>query len=111
MSIITEALARAALEREAKRLGVEPWQLEMARAVGDADVRGIVNDFRRGPPERSSIAAERESKPRPGAVGVAQPLGPPPGVGLIDKLMDLQDRIDRAERARVLARAKGGGGA
>jgi len=106
MSIITEALARAAMEREAKRLGVEPWQLEMARAVPDSVMRDIVNDFRRGPPERSSIAAEGESKPRLGAVAVERPLGPPPGVNLCDRLMDLQDRIDRAGRERMLARAR-----
>jgi hypothetical protein len=102
---IAEALMRAQLEREARARGIQPWELEMARATPDNVMRDIVRDFRKGPPERSGMGGD-ESKPRQGAVGVAQPLGPPPGVGLCDKLMDLQDRIDRAERERMLARAR-----
>jgi hypothetical protein len=33
-----------------------------------------------------------------------RPLGPPPGVALADKLMDEQDRRDRAELARKLGK-------
>jgi hypothetical protein len=47
MSIITEAMARAALAAEAKRLGVEPYQLEMARAVPTETIQALVNDLRR----------------------------------------------------------------
>jgi len=111
MSIITEAMARAALEREARARGIEPWQLEMARAVPDETVRAIVKDLRSGPAQRSSLADGGSEKPRAGGVAVERPLGPPPGVGLCDQLMDLQDRIDRAERERMLAKAKGGGAA
>jgi hypothetical protein len=110
---MTEAMARAALEREAQRLGIEPWQLEMARAVPDETIRGLVQDLRRGPAERSGLADGGSEKPRAGAVAVERPLGPPPGVGLCDQLVDMQDRLDRAERERMFAqagKAKPGGG-
>jgi hypothetical protein len=103
-----EALSRAQLEAEARRLGVEPWQLEMARAVPDNVMRSIVADFRRGVPERSSIAAD-SGPSRQNAVAVERPLGPPPGVNLCDQLMDMQDRLDRAERERLFGRKAGGG--
>jgi hypothetical protein len=34
-----------------------------------------------------------------------QPIQSPPGVALADRLMDEQDKLDRAERARAFARA------
>jgi hypothetical protein len=108
MTTIDEARRQAALVAEAKRLGVEPFQLEMARAVGTDVVRDIVKDLRRGPAQRSSSMAEEPgaaSTPRQGAVAVAQPLRSPPGINLLDALVEHQDRLDRAERAERLARA------
>jgi len=110
---MSEALARAQLEAEAKRLGIQPWELEMARATPTNVVRDVVRDLRNGPAQRSSGMGEEPAKARQGAVAVERPLRPPPGLSLVDQLCDLQDRIDREERARQLAKAgpKPGGGA
>jgi len=105
MSSMSEALARAQLEAEARRLGLQPWQLEMAQAVGDGLVRDLVQDFKRGVPQRSSIASEGPPRERRSAGAVASPLAAPPGISLVDQLCELQDRIDRADRERELAKA------
>jgi hypothetical protein len=107
--IAEEAQAQAELEAEARRLGVQPFELRMARAVPDDVMRGIVRDQRRGVAQRSGLAAEsdapRQSVPRV-AVGVEIPLTPPPGVALVDRIAEAFAALDRVERARRL----GGGG-
>jgi len=104
---VEEARRQAAMAAEARARGIEPWQLEMMNAVGDGLVRDLVNDFKHGPAQRSSLADDpgKPSRPRATAVPVASPLAAPPGIGLVDKLVELQDRIDRADRARELAKA------
>jgi hypothetical protein len=110
MSIADEARAQAALEAEARRLGVQPFELRMARAVPDDVMRDIVADQRRGVAQPSGLAAEsdapRRSMPRGVAVGAEIPLAPPPGVALCDRIADHFAALDRVERARRL----GGGG-
>jgi hypothetical protein len=39
-----------------------------------------------------------------------RPLSPPPGIAIMDRMMDEQDRIDRAELALRLAKAELGKG-
>ena len=86
------------LEAEAKRFGIEPWKVEMSRAVPTNLIQDVVRDFRNGPAQPTSLV-EKPSSPEP-----AQrsgwidniPLRPPPGVGLCDMLVDAQDAKDRA---------------
>lgn len=107
MSIMDEAQKREVLVREARLLGIEPWQLEAQRAVGTDVIRDLVKDNRGGPAQRSSIIPqsrqEREA-PRPNTNGWIEPrpLAPQPGAALIDRIVDAQDKIDRAELERKL---------
>jgi hypothetical protein len=83
--------------------------LEMAAAVPDHMLRDIVHD-NRAPTGRPGVIPEQPSNVRgnvPGSgTGWAHeiPLGPPPGVAQADRLMDEQDRRDRAELARKLGK-------
>ena len=46
MTTVDEARRAAALAEEARRLGIEPWQLDMANAVPTDVLRDIVADSR-----------------------------------------------------------------
>src|SRR5262249_53230395 len=81
---------------------IEPWELEMAKAVPDSVVRAIVvdNQNQRGP---SSIAAsnkptfrDEDREPQERGTGWAKetPIRPPDGVEWVDRLCDQQDRLD-----------------
>jgi hypothetical protein len=104
---VEEAKRQAELEAEARRRGLEPWQLAAMRAVPVDLVRDLVADSRRGPSQPSSMVTKPEAPAAPKGNGWAEPtpLGPPPGVALIDRMVDVQDGIDRAARERELARA------
>jgi hypothetical protein len=107
MSIADEAREQAALEAEARRLGVQPFELRMMRAVPDDVMRGIVRDQRRGVAQRSGLAPESDAprrEPRV-AVGIERPLAPPPGVALVDRIAEA---FDRRERPQAYAKRKGG---
>jgi hypothetical protein len=99
------SLEEQLLEREAKRLGISVVQLRMRLAVTNSDgsdvVRQIVGDnLGRSVHQRSSILPEAPRpavQARPSAV---QPLGPPPGIKIIDAMLDAEDRQWREERAR-----------
>lgn len=71
---------------------------EMARVVPTSLVRDIVRDFRRGVSQPSSI--EREPEVRGSGWVDPAPLGPPPGIKLIDRMMAAEDRQWRRQRAR-----------
>ena len=106
MTSVADARRNAALEAEAKRLGLSLWQYEMVRAVDTDVIREIVRDQRRAPIVPSSIAGQStaQSPGRSSGWSNPQPLSPPPGVALADKLMDAQDEIDRRELERWLKR-------
>jgi hypothetical protein len=87
--------------------------LEMANAVPDHLVRGIVSDHYGAPQGPSAQGITPSSQPvsnvRPGGGTGWQapiPLGPPPGLAQADRLMDEQDRRDRAELIERDARLK-----
>jgi hypothetical protein len=93
------------------RISMSPEVMaEMVRAVGNETIRGIVKSGGVGvlqstatTPSPTRVSAQYTSGWRdPG------PLGPPPGVAIADRLMDVQDARDRAQlianEARRLAK-------
>jgi hypothetical protein len=107
---IKDATDRAKLEADARRLGLAPNTLEMSRAVGTDLIRDIVADGRRHSPvqprgnlpdPQTSLSAAR---PAIGENGWVDPPAiadwRPPGLAVMDRMMDVQDAQDRAERAR-----------
>src|SRR6516162_1688693 len=82
------------------RISMSPEVMaEMVRAVGSETLRGIVKSGGVGvlqstatTPTPTRVSAQNTSGWRhPG------PLGPPPGVAIADRLMDVQDARDRAQ--------------
>jgi hypothetical protein len=70
---------------------------------------GVVRDNRAPGPGNQSAIPSTASGPRPSAGDgkgwvEPRPLGPPPGVAQADRLMDHQDKLDRAELARKLGK-------
>src|SRR5262249_16906232 len=102
MSGVEDAKRQAALAAEAKRAGIPEWQAEMARAVPNDLIAGIVND-NRSPPGPSSIAGKPTTSAEKGTGWLkGTPIEPPPGVEILDRVMDVQDALDRRERERQL---------
>jgi hypothetical protein len=101
---------------------LQEWQRDMLKAVDDKLMRDIVGDFRSYDPSpgkagpASTVVPVGSAKAIDGGDG-AKHRGsgwtePPsidnwraPGLEHMDRLMDQQDRIDRAARARELAKA------
>jgi hypothetical protein len=91
------------VEAEAKRRGLQPYQVRATQAVGDQLIKDIVADARRGISQSASpIPPAREKSVRPRGSGWqdAQPVSQPPGVNLIDKMCDAQDRAAKAAAIR-----------
>jgi hypothetical protein len=95
------------------RMSMPPSALRaMVEAVPDHLMRSIVRDHQGAPtgptgaiPRSQSTGSGGGPANVPGSgTGWAHetPLGPPPGVAQADRLMDAQDRRDRAELARKL---------
>jgi hypothetical protein len=79
-----------------------PGLAAMTEAVPDKLMREIVSDSRRGVAAPSSLASKPDApppEPRPRGTGWRdlEPLTPPPGVAIMDAMMDVQDVKDRAE--------------
>jgi hypothetical protein len=83
----------------------------MVEAVPDRLMRDIVRDNRAPTGPTGAIPTSQQSSGGGGSANVPgsgtgwaheTPLGPPPGVAQADRLMDAQDRRDRAELARKL---------
>src|SRR5262245_28666531 len=83
---------------------------EMMKAVPDAVMRAISDDARR--PNPVTGGAPQPTQPVQRGTGWARPIPvePPPGIKIIDAMMDEQDRIDRAELALRIAKAELGKG-
>jgi hypothetical protein len=68
-------------------------------------MRDLVNDFRRPLSQSGSMLAPNERNTAPVELGTgwvdAPQLRPSPGVDLVDKLCQAQDRRDRAEKMKV----------
>ena len=96
MTTVDEAERQAAREAQARRIGVEPWQLEMATAVPTNLIQDVVREQRHGVAPPSSLIPE---KPQVRGTGWSDPapLGPPAGAALIDRLVAAQDAKDRRE--------------
>jgi hypothetical protein len=89
-----------------KQVPLQEWQRDMTKAVGDNTVADIVQDFRRGVPEPSGLGgASKFAEPKKGNGWIEpRPLEAPAGVNWCDRMMDVQDRIDRAAREEAFAR-------
>jgi hypothetical protein len=93
--------AGATMDRETKR--------DLAKAFPDSLVRDLRSDAFKPNPVTGATPAQL-TPDRPGGVQItrgtgyrdAVPLGPPPGISLLDKLVDAQDALDRADRERRL---------
>jgi hypothetical protein len=94
------------VEAEAKRRGIDPYKVRAANAVGNRLVRDLVNDFRRPISQSASpIPPAREKSVRPKGSGWqdAQPVSQPPGINIIDKMCDEQDRAAKIASIRQRA--------
>jgi hypothetical protein len=106
----------AELEAAAKELGISPEylaylkrdpnsvQLAMLRAAPASVMQGIKEDARKGIGQSTSqLPPEPRQPPVPPGSGDATPLEKwkAPGIDIIDRMMDAQDRRDRAERVRL----------
>jgi hypothetical protein len=103
---VEDAKRQQALANEARRKGLQEWEVEMSKAVPDDLVRSLVNDFKHGPSLPSSMA----QKPGPTAevkrgTGWQEdtPLRQPPGVDLIDRMVATQDKINAAQKVQELS--------
>lgn len=115
-----DARNRERLEAEARRAGLTPTALEMSRAVGTDLIGDIVRDSRRSNPVRpSGMLPDQQtslsaSRPPIGENGWVSPPAianwKPPGLTIMDRMMDTQDAIDRAERSRRFNRLPLNGG-
>jgi hypothetical protein len=91
--------------REAALTGLQPYQVRANRAVPDRLVRSLVDDFRRGPAVPSSLATRpghsqpEPERPKGNGWVEAAPLKAP-DVRWVDRQLDAQDKLDRAEALR-----------
>ena len=101
--------AQEALAKEAKRRGLPEHVLEAAKAVPTDLVRSIVNDFRTGPSQPSSIASPSKPKVEPKkGTGWSEPrLLVTPYVSEVDRIAESFAAEDRAKRAKELRELKG----
>jgi hypothetical protein len=101
--------AQEEIRKEAKRRGISEATLEASRAVPTDLVRSIVDDFRRGPSQPSSIASppkiEIETRR---ATSTSEPVPlVTPYVSHVDRIAQSFAAEDRAKRAKELRELKG----
>jgi hypothetical protein len=109
MSTIDDAKKNAALAARARKAGIPEWQKEMSEAVGTNLIGDIVSDSRRGHAPRSAISPPSQgAAPAIGKHGWVDPPKVddwrPPGLDVIDRMMDQQDAADRADLVKKLKR-------
>jgi len=88
------------LDAEARRRGISITQLKMQMAVGDDLVADLRADARRSNPVTSAsspIPPRPEDRAPPRGTGWAEPTNVrlPPGIEIIDRMIDAQDIVDR----------------
>jgi hypothetical protein len=94
------AMSRASLSPEVMAEFVKAIPTEMVRGIVKSGGVGVLQSAG-GTPTPTRVSAQNTSGWRdPG------PLGPPPGLAIADRLMDVQDAKDRAERIIQHARMK-----
>jgi hypothetical protein len=75
----------------------------MVDAVGDQQMSEIVNDLRSGPGEPGGfLGPTPKTAPREPPRARHIPLEPPPGIPIMDKMMDVQDALDKRELEKRL---------
>ena len=83
---------------------------DLVRAVGDQQVRDIVNDLRSGRAEPGFLPpAGAGAKQRGTGWQKPSPEGPRGDLKWIDRAMDVQDALDKAERVKGLGAVFGDG--
>jgi hypothetical protein len=127
MSNILELLARAIVASRARAQGIPDWQAEMSAAVPDNLLADIVRDsrvpvtaadgatgFKKVSVAGAPIVTTGNDGAKWGGKGWQDAKSiddwKPPGLDIMDRMMDQQDAIDREARARELAQLKRGGG-
>lgn len=117
MSIQDEAKAQRDLETRARRQGREPFAQRMIEAVGDDTLRSIVRDNLRNVHDRAGMLPDAPPAPAKPPIGKGGWVDPPsvadwkpPGLNVMDRMMDAQDAIDRAEAVRRFNRLPLNGG-
>jgi hypothetical protein len=100
---VHDELQKQKIAAEANAQGRQEWELEAERAVPTRLIRDIVADAYRGISQSTSLIPDRQrSEDKPRAVsGGTVPIQPPPGIEIIDRLCQAQDRADRAAAIRV----------
>jgi hypothetical protein len=83
---------------------------DMIAAVSDRLMADLRNDALKPNPVTQSVAqlsSDHDGRVEIRGTGWSEPrpLSPPPGVPIMDRLMDMQDAIDRADLERRLARS------
>jgi hypothetical protein len=76
----------------------------MIDAVPESVMRGLRADALKRNPVTGGAAPAPQAQQRGSGWIEERPLEPPPGIALADRLMDHQDKIDRAELALKLAK-------
>ena len=99
------SIEERALEELARLKGISVTQLRMTLAAPTDVVQAIVRDNRHA--THSTSLLPQAPRPQPEAqrgTGFAepQPLAPPPGIALCDRMVDAQDALDRRELERKL---------
>lgn len=99
---------QAEIAAEARRRGISEATLEAAKAVPDDVVRALVADFRRGvSPPSSIVKTDRVEIERRRVTSTSTPVPlVTPYVAECDRLMDQQDALDLAKRAKELRELK-----
>jgi hypothetical protein len=89
------------VEAEARRRGIQPYQVRAANAVGDRLVAELVADARKGISQSASMVppSREPAKPRGNGWVEASPLKPP-DTRWVDAQCDAQDKRDRAMALR-----------
>jgi hypothetical protein len=90
------------VEAEAKRRGIQPYQVRATQAVGDRLVADLVADAYRGISQSASMIPPTREPPKPKGTGWvdAAPVTSPPGTSTIDAMCEAQNRTDRAAALR-----------
>jgi hypothetical protein len=90
-------------QARAERLGCMPPSAvqDLVKAVGDQQVRDIVNDLKGGRSEPGFLPPTK-SPPVARGSGWAKPLehGSPSGLRYVDQMCDVQDRLDKRDLER-----------
>jgi hypothetical protein len=89
------------VEAEARRRGIEPYQVRATGAVNDRLMADLVSDFHRPISQSSSMIPPSREPPKPKGSGwvEASPLKSP-DTRWIDRQLDSQDKRDRAMALR-----------